>query len=912
MKKYYFVLVLIFVVNLLSAQNIPNYVPKDGLVGYWPFNGNANDESGNGNHGTVNGATLTSDRNGKANRAYSFNGVSNYIEIPNNSKFRGLDNISIVAWININHWFNQPGYGDFFPIITQSNNQFNWGSFELGFGYTNKIVSHLFKQESFFDVNVNLKQWNFITVTISNDSTSYFINGIKIFSALSGVFTQIPNDNMPIQIGRNIQGLGEYSNGYIDDISIYNRALSDNEVQTLYTGSPCAAQINRVLQPTCFFKTGQIDLKAHIGNYYSYSLDGKNYTADTTFRDLAPGAYTVFVKHTSGCMDSTSVTIQPVPTSLTATTTPAGPLKICEGSSIKLASNTGKNYTYQWFKDKVAIQGATASTYEAKKAGQYTVFVNDGACSNTSTALTVDTILLPDGPKINNNYLQVCDMMPLEEVCRKNQIDRNYKWYRSETGTDSLQKYEQLKLFGSMQYYLSQFSATNPACESKKRTMIQVEMLESPKISYPGTSTFCQGDSIKLETNSYFNNPWDYVWMKDYSTIPGTNGKTSLVVKETGNYSVSNQMCMYQGNNQNMYITFNPAPDTKITYTGSTILPVGGSLTLTVTDKAGNNYEWYKNGTLIQGASANSYLVKEIGKYSVKVTNGTCSSSSIPVDVTGTIDPKPVLTNTGKKTFCSGDSTTLKVDAINAVFEWLKDGQTIKGAVNASFVAKQTGIYSVKVTKNNVAQTTDTLHITVFDNPKVDIKDISTNIQQEIPTFVLKNQKSIQLLGIPSGGKFSGQGITNSVFNPSTLTLGKKLITYSFTSLQGCNGTASRATIVVDSVGNVCNVTNTIYDTILKLKFKLTTGLQANKMASISVYPNPTSDVLQIEVGDAKSLDGYRYRIVDALGKEVYNELVKTAITGIPMKTLGAAGMYQFEVLDQKNVRIQTNKILLQ
>jgi hypothetical protein len=358
------------------------------------------------------------------------------------------------------------------------------------------------------------------------------------------------------------------------------------------------------------------------------------------------------------------------------------------------------------------------------------------------------------------------------------------------------------------------------------------------------------------------------------------------------------------------------------------VLPAGGSLNLTVTDKTGNKYEWYKNGTLIQGASANSYLAKEVGKYSVKVTNGSCSASSIPVDVTGTTDPKPVLTIIGKKSFCLGDSTTLKVDAINAVFEWLKDGKTITGAVNASFVAKQTGIYAVKVTKNNVAQTTDTLRITVFDNPKVDIKDISTNIQQEIPTFVLKNQKSIQLLGIPSGGKFSGQGITNSVFNPSTLTLGKKVITYSFTSLQGCNGTASRATIVVDSVGNVCNVTkydtvtvtkydtvtikNNVYDTILKLKFKLTTGLQANKMASISVYPNPTSDVLHIEVGDVKALDGYRYRIVDALGKEVYNELVKSAITGIPMKTLGAAGMYQFEVLDQKNVRIQTNKILLQ
>ena len=46
------------------AQTIPSYVPTNGLVGWWPFNGNANDESGNGNHGTVNGAALTSDRFG--------------------------------------------------------------------------------------------------------------------------------------------------------------------------------------------------------------------------------------------------------------------------------------------------------------------------------------------------------------------------------------------------------------------------------------------------------------------------------------------------------------------------------------------------------------------------------------------------------------------------------------------------------------------------------------------------------------------------------------------------------------------------------------------------------------------------------------------------------------------------------
>ena len=61
------------------AQTVPAYVPTDGLVGWWPFNGNANDESGNNNHGIVNGATLSTDRFGQTNKAYNFNGLTSYI-----------------------------------------------------------------------------------------------------------------------------------------------------------------------------------------------------------------------------------------------------------------------------------------------------------------------------------------------------------------------------------------------------------------------------------------------------------------------------------------------------------------------------------------------------------------------------------------------------------------------------------------------------------------------------------------------------------------------------------------------------------------------------------------------------------------------------------------------------------------
>ncbi len=81
----------------LGFSQAPSYVPANGLVGWWPFNENANDESGNGNNGTVNGATLTTDRNGNVNSAYSFDGVDDFNEIDVNSYLQ--NGLTISVWI---------------------------------------------------------------------------------------------------------------------------------------------------------------------------------------------------------------------------------------------------------------------------------------------------------------------------------------------------------------------------------------------------------------------------------------------------------------------------------------------------------------------------------------------------------------------------------------------------------------------------------------------------------------------------------------------------------------------------------------------------------------------------------------------------------------------------------------------
>ena len=84
-----------FIPSSLIAQ-----IPADGLVAWYPFNGNANDESGNGNNGTVNGATLTADRFGNAQSCYSFNGNS-WIEVLNSPSLNSAS-VSISGWFNSN------------------------------------------------------------------------------------------------------------------------------------------------------------------------------------------------------------------------------------------------------------------------------------------------------------------------------------------------------------------------------------------------------------------------------------------------------------------------------------------------------------------------------------------------------------------------------------------------------------------------------------------------------------------------------------------------------------------------------------------------------------------------------------------------------------------------------------------
>ena len=101
MKKILLLAILALITQTIKAQ-VPSYVATNGLIGYWPFNGNANDESGNGKNGVKFQVAGTTDRFGNLNSAYSFDGISSYIEVANSAGFDlGGNDFTISLWVNI-------------------------------------------------------------------------------------------------------------------------------------------------------------------------------------------------------------------------------------------------------------------------------------------------------------------------------------------------------------------------------------------------------------------------------------------------------------------------------------------------------------------------------------------------------------------------------------------------------------------------------------------------------------------------------------------------------------------------------------------------------------------------------------------------------------------------------------------
>jgi hypothetical protein len=233
------------------AQTVPNYVPTNGLVGWWPFNGNAIDESINTNDGTVNGAALTADRFGNANSAYSFDGLNDNIIIQNNPQINPTS-ITISGWINnaTNATNTQNGAkGIITKWYQQGNCNNNSDNYTVMLSYVNNssllLNATLINSSSSTALNsinnvVGVNSWKFFTFV--HDATmgqKIYIDGVLINSNnITGTLCYTTN-NLIFGADNQFGTLWRFFNGKLDDIGIWNRALTPTEITGLYNGNLC-------------------------------------------------------------------------------------------------------------------------------------------------------------------------------------------------------------------------------------------------------------------------------------------------------------------------------------------------------------------------------------------------------------------------------------------------------------------------------------------------------------------------------------------------------------------------------------------------------------------------------------------------------------------------------------------------
>ena len=299
MKKNYVLFLMFFLVSYFLKGQIPSYVPTNGLIGYWPFSGNANDLTSNQLHGQVQGALLTTDRFGHIDSAYNFDYINQVYGQHNKSiyiPFSPLMNtseISISLWIFVRSysWSGYP-YGTTFISRYENGNLSPSGQAWHISSMNTSIVSNISSSNNgvywpwptaaqvMNTGGLLLNTWQHLVLTYDGSTLKLYKNGQLITQNTVNVNLNIDGTS-GISIGESILPNGYWASldGKIDDIGFWNRALTASEISTLYNNQTLAVNDFTNFNDLSFYPNPASDFL----NIYSV-LDDKLAIIDTSGR----------------------------------------------------------------------------------------------------------------------------------------------------------------------------------------------------------------------------------------------------------------------------------------------------------------------------------------------------------------------------------------------------------------------------------------------------------------------------------------------------------------------------------------------------------------------------------------------------------------------------------------------------
>ena len=632
-------------------------VPTSGLVGAWVFSGNANDVSGSGNHGTVYGATLTTDRCGNVNSAYSFNGSTNYIQTlfagPTGSVSRSVSFWARTSNTNLMTTF---AYGNSSGGLAYAI-QYNYNCSGVGIDVNNQALTR-------GNSCVHNNSWHHIVAVLNSTVSTqlggvlFYVDGIlqpTISCTVSGTTQTINTGSLyPISLGRIHDASSRFFSGDLDDVYLYNRVLSVAEIQQLYQA--CTPPVIGNTQPCVGNLTTYSVAPVAGASAYSWTLpSGWSGTSVTNSIQVNPGSGggLIQVTATNACggnyLASTTVSA-----SLASVTLSASSNTICSGQTVSLTANSAVTYTW--------LPGAiTSSNIVVSPSTSVIYTLLTGCSSNPTIAVNVDPIPV------------------LSIVSTTNSICSGASSSYTFTGA-SVYSLNSIPVSGSTialspttstAYTLT--GASNFGCSSSQTFSLLVSSLPAIAIS-ANPSTFCAGTTLTLTASGATS----YTW------IPTLLSGSTVVVSPTSSiiYTVLGQM---NGCQSSSTIAFNNLLTVNLV-SGGNIDCLNSTIQLSLSANSSLNSILWSGPGIVSSNFVPIVLVNSAGLYSVIVTNSlTGCSASQTINVTSSVGPLTLNIIPSTSYVCFPGNTVQLLANTSANYTWFPSNSVFPP--NGAFVS---------------------------------------------------------------------------------------------------------------------------------------------------------------------------------------------------------------------------------